>query len=422
MALFFRSLLLGFLLLGWSGDCHGAMTAYVDRGKTDFDNVLQLLNPYGTWSKIDGQWAYTPLDHGAPYTNGRWIYTEYGWYWQGALPHSWETEHYGYWKRGADKIWSWYPGPYWLPSIVEIRATSTHIGWRSAAVDDDGNFVEKPDVRYTKTDEWTFVTLEQFANPIAPDIIAKPEQAKRLLEDSTECRHIYVTYREIDRPGPHPADFVALCKDGKMFAPKTLEDQVVPPTSAIIPGLTKGLPKPVAPTNADPAFSNSSDSDAGFDPDEVADRRQVKYWVTMSLPTFWAKPPADAKPEEVYLYRPDCFQDEDGIARRIELWLNPSSRKSATQRLNEVLGSSGIPTVPSDAATNNIAGQPAIPAVPAAPEKSHDPFKSPFEDPYHGDTGSSHAPNASSKSTSSAPATNAPSGLAPATNAAPAGK
>src|SRR5271156_6678864 len=80
----------------------GGMTSYTDRGKTDFDTALQILNPYGTWSKINELWAYTPLDRQAPYTHGRWIYTEYGWYWKGALPHSWLTEHYGYWRRGAD--------------------------------------------------------------------------------------------------------------------------------------------------------------------------------------------------------------------------------------------------------------------------------------------------------------------------------
>ena len=117
----FRSALVCLALLGLGTISHGGMTAdtaYTNRGKTDFDTALQLLNPYGSWSKIKGKWAFTPRDHLAPYTDGRWIYTEYGWYWKGRLPHSWATEHYGYWKRGADKVWSWYPGPYWLPEII----------------------------------------------------------------------------------------------------------------------------------------------------------------------------------------------------------------------------------------------------------------------------------------------------------------
>jgi len=364
-------------------------TTYTDRGKADFDTVLQLVNPYGTWSKIDGKWAYTPLDHEAPYTDGRWIYTEYGWYWKGRLPHSWLTEHYGYWKRDANKVWSWYPGPYWLPEIVEIRATSTHIGWRSAAVDQDGSFVEQPADRYARVDEWTFVSLAQFANPITPGMATKPEETKGLLEDSTESRHTYVTYREIDRPGPHPADFVALCKDGGMFAPMTLQDQLAaqpPPVSPIIPALTPGLiptptpalvPLPVAHAGA-PSGQASPDKPVE-DPKLAADKRKVKYWITMSLPTFWTPSPPSAKPEEIYLFRPDFFQDEDGIDRRIGYWVDPASRKATS--LSDLLGGGAASAKTSS--TNAGPTQPAVPAVPATPARQHDPFKNPLDDSFH---------------------------------------
>lgn len=105
----FRFALFCLALSGLVTISRGGMTSatpYTDRGKADFDTVLQILNPYGGWSKIGEKWAFTPRDHQAPYTDGRWIYTEYGWYWKGNLPHSWVTEHYGYWKRDADKVWS----------------------------------------------------------------------------------------------------------------------------------------------------------------------------------------------------------------------------------------------------------------------------------------------------------------------------
>jgi hypothetical protein len=416
----FRLVLFSLVLLGTGMNCRGGMTSYTDRGKTDFDTVLQLLNPYGTWSKIDGAWAYTPLDQGMPYTNGRWIYTEYGWYWKGALPHSWATEHYGYWKRGADRVWSWYPGPFWLPEIVELRNTSTHVGWRCAAVDREGNFVEKPEDRYAKIDEWTFVSMGQFANPITPDLVAKPDLAKSLLEDSTDCRHTYVTYREIDRPGPHPADFLALCKDGEMFASKTAEDQASAPPSAIIPGLTPGLSVPAAKTTASTNSVSIPATNAVTDPELASEMRQVKYWITMSLPTFWSKPPPDAKASEIYLYRPDIFQDEDGIARRISLWLDPNSRQSTSARLNEVLGGGGLPTVKTDTENHGASGMAAASETPA---KSHDPFKSPLDDSFHSDN-SPHSSKSSGKAPLPAPGTNSPTAPIPPpiTNAAPAGR
>jgi hypothetical protein len=390
----FRSALFCLALLGLGMTSRGGMTSFTDRGTTDFDTVLQLLNPYGAWSKIDGKWAFTPRDHLAPYTDGRWIYTEYGWYWKGLLPHSWATEHYGYWKRDAAKVWSWYPGPYWLPETVEIRATAKSIGWRSAEVDNDGNFVEAPIDRYSKADEWTFVTLPQFANPITPEIVAKPDVAKSELENSTDSHHTYLTYREIDRPGPHPADFSDFSQDGGMLAPKTLHDEAAtetPPRPSPGPAATNSPAAKMTGTNA-PAL-------LGAELSPEADTRKVKYWITMSLPTYWTQPPSDAKPEEIYLYRPDFYQDEDGIERRIALWFNPKTRTT----LKDLLGEK-------PSGTNAEAGTtPAAPAVPASQEsaKAHDPFRSPFDDSFH-PSGTNRPANTSTKAS-------APAG----TNAAP---
>jgi hypothetical protein len=379
----FRFALFCLALLGLETISRAGMTAdtpYTDRGKTDFDTVLPLLNPYGSWSKIDGKWAFTPRDHIAPYTDGRWLYTEYGWYWKGSLPDSWVTEHYGYWKRDANKVWSWYPGPYWLPQIVEIRATSRYLGWRTGQVDDDGNFVEAPIDRYSKTDEWTFVTLTQFANPITPEIVAPLSVTRTQLEESTDCRHTYLTYREIDRPGPHPADFADLCKDGGMLPPKTVQDE----TAGVIPPALLG-------TQIDPA----------------ADTRRVKYWITMSLPTYWSKPPPDAKPDRIYLYRPDFYQDQDGIERRITLWFNPNARTS----LKDILGEAMTAAKPGAGTASAI---PASPAMPASPEAapSNNPFSSPLDDSAQ-PAGTNQPAHESTKNV-------APSGLrtpnAPATN------
>jgi hypothetical protein len=402
MSLRVALLFLAFLGVGtWA---HAGVASYTERGQTDFDTVLKLLNPYGTWSKVDDLWAYTPLDHAVPYTNGRWIYTEFGWYWKGNAAHSWVTEHYGYWKRGADKVWAWYPGPVWLPQIVEIRATKTHIGWRSAAVDADGNFLEQPIDRYGKTDEWTFVTRAQFAGPITPSIVAKPDEVETQLEDSTDSLHGYLTYRVIDRPGPHPADFMAFATEGGMFPALTAEDiAAVPPApSAKIPGYTPATNAPASIVGA------NGNGIVGTDTEPV-DKRQVKYWVTMSLPSFWAKPPPDANANEMYVYHPDFYQDQDGIERRISLWFNPNTRTS----LREVLGQAAAVTTPPTAVATGAPATPAVPAVPAqAPTHAHDPFRSPFEDSFrpgstnHGESTSTKAP--------------APSGTAtPATNAAP---
>ena len=400
----FRLLILLCLAFGATSLARAGMNAdtpYTERGKTDFDTAMQLLNPYGTWAKINGKWAFTPRDHLVPYTDGRWIYTEFGWYWKGRAPHSWITEHYGFWKRGGDKVWSWYPGAFWLPEIVEIRATSKYIGWRSAEVDDQGSFVEAPIDRYGKEDEWTFVTLPGFANPITPATVAPPDVAKEQLEDSTDCRHTYLTYREIDRPGPHPADFADLCKDGGMLAPLTAADEMAAQQAAL------QAAQQAQATSSPAAHMTGTNQPAllGTQIDPSADTRKVKYWVTMSLPTYWTKPPVDAKPDQIFMYRPDFYQDNDGIARRITLWFNPKERGT----LKDLLGSTPMPK------STGASGAPATPAVPATAANSapsNNPFRSPLDE--------SPRPSSPKPATNAATKVAAPSGVAVPDGLAPA--
>ncbi len=380
-------------------------TKYTEKGQTDFDTFLRLLNPYGTWKKIDGLWAYTPLDHGAPYTSGRWLYTEYGWLWQGTRPHSWATEHYGYWKRGADKVWSWYPGPFWLPETIEMRRTDSYIGWRSAQVDDSGSFVEAPIDRYTKFDEWSFVTLPQFANPITPALLAKPDVTRLQLDDSIECRHTYLTYREIDRPGPHPADIAPFIKVPGMLPPHSLADEAAPPAPAPAPN-----PYAAHMTGTNQPALLGATADPANDPG--ADRRKVKYWITMSLPTFETKPPPDARWDQIYLYRPDMYQDQDGIERRITLWFNPNARVALKDVLNES---------PLQHKTPGASPSPATPTRPAAPAEPVDtgneaapgsnPFASPLDQGFHVGKLSTDLSASNAPSTNAPPKVPAPAGL-----------
>jgi hypothetical protein len=120
---------------------------------------------------------------------------------------------------------------------------------------------------------------------------------------------------------------------------------------------------------------------------QPVDKRKVKYWITMSLPTFWTPRPPGAKPGEIYLYRPDFYQDQDGIERRITLWFNPMTRTS----LQDILAGSklGGKSTPGGSATPATQATPAVPVAPEEPTPpSHNPFRSPFDDTYHGSTGS----------------------------------
>jgi hypothetical protein len=189
--------------------------------------------------------------------------------------------------------------------------------------------VEKEEQRFAKPEEWVFVTNEKFKGPITPaDVITGPAAAK-LLEDSSPCDHVYVSWRQMDRLGPDPADFLPKERVRKVEDLKDNEPEVIAPT----------------------------------------------LW---SLPTYWTIPPPDAKPGDIYLYRPKLYQDKDGIQRRILIWEHPGEREKATQKVNQVLQTGEVEPAVSDKTAPAspvvpVASPPpaAAPAVPATNETNH---------------------------------------------------
>jgi hypothetical protein len=88
----------------------------------------------------DGQWIQTP-DYGyafqpavqdpnwAPYTDGHWVYTAYGWTWASDEPWGWATYHYGRWVNIDGTGWCWIPGHQWAPAWVSWRYGGGYCGW-----------------------------------------------------------------------------------------------------------------------------------------------------------------------------------------------------------------------------------------------------------------------------------------------------
>lgn len=281
-----KSLILtGFLILG-------AIAPFTERGTTDFDTFLGILNPYGIW-KMDPnekKWGFSPLSSSKtpsfrPFSSGRWIYTDYGWNWVGTDPHSWCTGHYGYWKRIDQNQWLWFASPDWHSNPVDWRGTSTHIGWRPSPLNKMGDFVEAEEKRVAHPEEWIFVKKEDFEGSITPNLIVKETEVAALLLDSYPLSHEAQLYRAIPRAGPDPTLF------------------------------SKTLPQ------KNPAR-------------EIPESRLETY-LTMALPSFWFAIPATAKPYEIYLYRPKIFQDNEGIQRRIRIWMNVEERsKNALEKIH----------------------------------------------------------------------------------------
>ena len=127
------------------------------------------LAPYGEWIVFEpGVYAWHPFvaDPGwRPYTIGRWVWSDYGWYWVSAEPFGWATYHYGRWYRDDFYGWIWVPDPVWGPAWVEWRCNDDYVGW--APLPPYARFHVTVGIRFTRrwvapSAYWSFVSYNHF--------------------------------------------------------------------------------------------------------------------------------------------------------------------------------------------------------------------------------------------------------------------
>ena len=91
------------------------------------------LLPYGNWvlTRQYG-WAWFPNDvrpSWRPYSEGRWMNSDYGWTWVTYEPFGWATYHYGCWAWDSRFGWLWVPGTIWGPAWVSWQNGGGYVGW-----------------------------------------------------------------------------------------------------------------------------------------------------------------------------------------------------------------------------------------------------------------------------------------------------
>lgn len=101
------------------------------RGEVGF--FYDELSPYGDWVLTrDHGWAWFPRTVRAdwrPYSDGRWVVTDYGWTWASNEPFGWATYHYGRWAWDSRFGWLWVPGTIWGPAWVSWQYGGGYVGW-----------------------------------------------------------------------------------------------------------------------------------------------------------------------------------------------------------------------------------------------------------------------------------------------------
>ncbi len=100
------------------------------------EDFYDTLSPYGSWIYVEGYgrcWQPTVVVYNTgwrPYCdNGRWVYTDCGWYWMSDYSWGWAAFHYGRWFRHARYGWCWWPDTVWSPSWVCWRYDRDYCGW-----------------------------------------------------------------------------------------------------------------------------------------------------------------------------------------------------------------------------------------------------------------------------------------------------
>ncbi|RUW75611.1 MULTISPECIES: DUF6600 domain-containing protein [unclassified Mesorhizobium] len=97
--------------------------------------VRERLATYGGWrtsSRFGEVWVPSVRPEWRPYTEGRWVWTDEGWYWESAEPFGGIVFHYGRWAYDPEFGWVWIAGYEWAPAWVVWRQGGDNIGWAPA--------------------------------------------------------------------------------------------------------------------------------------------------------------------------------------------------------------------------------------------------------------------------------------------------
>jgi hypothetical protein len=104
-----------------------------NEGPATFQLFYDSLSPQGTWTQTDAYgYVFQPTISDpawAPYTDGRWVYSDAGWTWMSDEPWGWATYHYGRWANLNGYGWVWVPGYRWAPAWVSWRLGDGYVGW-----------------------------------------------------------------------------------------------------------------------------------------------------------------------------------------------------------------------------------------------------------------------------------------------------
>ena len=168
------------------------------------------LAPYGRWVAAGSYgrcWAPARVAVGwAPYVDGEWVWTDYGWTWISSDPWGDVVYHYGTWVWVDPYGWVWVPGTIWAPAWVTWAYTEDYVGWAPvppsfvlSASGYGGGAVVVPAARYV------FVPSARFVGINVASVRVPAPQTATLLARSTKVTRYTVSGGIVHTAGPPTA-------------------------------------------------------------------------------------------------------------------------------------------------------------------------------------------------------------------------
>jgi hypothetical protein len=135
---------------------------------------------------------------------GRWVWSDYGWYWASDEPFGWAVYHYGRWYYDDYYGWIWVPGDVWGPAWVEWRYDDDYIGW--APLSPYATFDVSVGVSYyggwsAPYTYWNFVPCRNFVGVRVADYVQPIDRTRRIFGNTRSVVNIGIDNNRVINRG-----------------------------------------------------------------------------------------------------------------------------------------------------------------------------------------------------------------------------
>jgi len=200
------------------------------------------LTPYGRWvvaGSYGNVWVPRVAAGWAPYTDGQWVYTDYGWTWVSYDPWGGVPCHYGSWAWADPYGWVWTPGTVWAPAWVTWAYTDDFVGWApippTFAVSFTG-YVGAPVV--LATTRYCFVPSRQFVGVNVASVRVPVAQNAAIFSRAVKNTNFAVSGGVVRTAGPPTAQIERA--SARKIAPVSIDQVKTRPTTLEQAGARSG--------------------------------------------------------------------------------------------------------------------------------------------------------------------------------------